>query len=43
MALKKIKRDPTDEDFRSKATVLIDSAKKEVLVIAGEIGCLQFS
>ncbi len=42
MALNKIKRDPTDEDFRSKATALIDSAKKKVLVIAGEIGAYGF-
>ena len=42
MALKTIKRDSTDENFRRDAAKLIDSAKKDVLVIAGEIGAYNF-
>jgi phosphatidylserine/phosphatidylglycerophosphate/cardiolipin synthase-like enzyme len=42
LALKNIKRDSTDENFRLNAAKLIDSAKKEVLVIAGEIGAYSF-
>jgi phosphatidylserine/phosphatidylglycerophosphate/cardiolipin synthase-like enzyme len=42
LALKTIKRDSTDENFRRYAAKLIDSAKKEVLVIAGEIGAYNF-
>ena len=41
-ALKTIMRDSTDENFRRYAAKLIDSAKKEVLVIAGEIGAYNF-
>ena len=42
MASKTIKRDSTDENFRRDAAKLIDSAKEEVLVIAGEIGAYNF-
>ena len=42
IALKRIRSDPTDEEFRRKATQLIDSAKKEILVITGEIGAYSF-
>ena len=42
LALKTIKRDSTDENFRRDAAKLIDSAKREVLVIAGEIGAYGF-
>lgn len=43
MVLRKIRRDPTDEEFRSYACELIDSAKKEVLIIAGEVGSYRFA
>lgn len=39
---RKIVRDTTDEDFRRNAAKLIDSAKKEILVITGEIGSYNF-
>ncbi len=42
MTFRTIKRDTTDENFRRYAAKLIDSAKKEVLVIAGEIGAYSF-
>jgi len=37
LSLKTIKHDSTDENFRRDAASLIDSARKEVLVIVGEI------
>jgi len=42
MVLKKIRPDPTDEQFRSHASKLIDSARNEILIISGEIGSYRF-
>ena len=42
MSLKTIKHDSTDENFRRDAASLIDSARKEVLVIVGEIRAYGF-
>jgi len=42
MVIKKIERSPTDEVFRRYARELIDSAEREILVIAGELGSYQF-
>lgn len=38
MVIKKIIKTPTDEDFRRHVKDLIDSAKNEIFVIAGEVG-----
>jgi len=37
-----IPQDPTDEPFRRHTKDLIDSAKKEIIVIAGELGAYSF-
>ena len=42
MVLKKIRPSPTDEIFRKHVKELIDSAQKEILVIAGELGSYRF-
>src|SRR2546425_10506975 len=42
MVLKKIRPHPTDEFFRDYACELIDSARKEILVITGEVGSYRF-
>lgn len=42
MVLKKINSSPTDEIFRAHVKGLIDSAQKEILVIAGELGSYRF-
>jgi sugar-specific transcriptional regulator TrmB len=42
MVVKKIGSSPTDEIFRKHVTELIDSAQKEILVIAGELGSYRF-
>jgi phosphatidylserine/phosphatidylglycerophosphate/cardiolipin synthase-like enzyme len=42
MVLKKISPSPTDENFRKHVKELIDSAQKEILVIAGELGSYRF-
>lgn len=42
MVLKIIKPSPTDDDFRKCVQELIDSAEKEILVIAGELGSYRF-
>jgi len=42
MVIKKIKPSPTDEIFRKHVKELIDSAQKEILVIAGELGSYRF-
>ena len=42
MVIKKIKPSPTDEIFRKNVKELIDSAQKEILVIAGELGSYKF-
>ena len=42
MVIKKINPSPTDEIFRERVKELIDSAQKEVLVIAGELGSYRF-
>jgi len=42
MVLKKINPSPTDELFRKHVKQLIDSAQKEILVIAGELGSYRF-
>ncbi len=42
MGMKKIPDSPVDEVFRSYTRKLIDSAKKEILVITGEVGSFRF-
>ncbi len=42
MALKKIRPHPTDEYFRDYALGLIDSARREILIITGEVGSYRF-
>jgi sugar-specific transcriptional regulator TrmB len=42
MPITKINRSPTDESFRKHVKELIDSARKEILVIAGELGSYRF-
>ena len=42
MVIKKINPSPTDEIFRQHVKELIDSAQKEILVIAGELGSYRF-
>jgi len=42
MVLKKIRPSPTDELFRKQVKELIDSAQKEIVVIAGELGSYRF-
>ena len=42
MVVKKIQRSPTDENFRKYVRELIDSAQKEILIIAGELGSYRF-
>jgi len=42
MVVKKITPSPTDENFRKHVKELIDSAQKEILVIAGELGSYRF-
>lgn len=42
MVVRKIVRSPVDEVFRRYVRELIDSAEKEILVIAGELGSYRF-
>lgn len=42
MVVKIIESSPTDENFRKHMRELIDSAKKEILVIACELGSYRF-
>jgi sugar-specific transcriptional regulator TrmB len=42
MVIKKISPSPTDEIFRKHVKELINSAQKEILVIAGELGSYKF-
>jgi len=42
MVVKKISPSPTDEIFRKHVKELIDSAQKEILVVAGELGSYRF-
>ncbi len=42
MVLKKIRPHPADEYFRDYARELIDSARKEILIITGEVGSYRF-
>lgn len=42
MVVKRIGPSPTDELFRKQVRKLIDSAQKEILVIAGELGSYRF-
>lgn len=41
--MRKISRDSTDEDFRRRAAKLIDSAKREIIVITGEISAYGYA
>lgn len=42
LKLRPIKRDSTDEDFRRNTADLIDSAKKEILIITGEASAYDY-
>lgn len=42
MVIKKITPSPTDENFRKHVKELLNSAQKEILVIAGELGSYRF-
>ncbi len=42
MVLKRIKTHPADEYFRDYARQLIDSARKEIRIITGEVGSYRF-
>lgn len=42
MKVIEVKRDSTDVSFRKEAKELIDSAKKEIIVIAGELSAYEF-
>jgi phosphatidylserine/phosphatidylglycerophosphate/cardiolipin synthase-like enzyme len=42
MVVREIERDPVDEVFRRYVRELINSAEKEILVIAGELGSYKF-
>jgi hypothetical protein len=37
-----IKQSPLDEDFRRHTSELLSSAKKDILIIAGEVGSFKF-